>query len=328
MIQSAIPEELRIAVTNKCNLNCKHCYVHNKFDKAEVIDVGRYLSLLDDMSGYLKLVSITGGEPLVAAEDVFSICKKCKELGIKVRLVSNGTLLSDLVIKRLKDLKVDLIQMGVDSIEGEFHDFIREKGSREKTIESIKKCVKAGINISVRYTLAKSNLGELVNSYKYFSKLGVYKFKLRMLFPAGQAKKYLKNQFISGKEWAQAQFQIIEESLNGVMVEITQPCLFEIPVEYNVYKEMCPCGLKAAYINWNGDVKYCLYDEYIIGNIKDRSFLDIWGSPLIQKERKKRYKAQLEYECSSFAILKDQYDNYNKFIKEYITTYRILGESL
>ena len=121
MIQSVIPEELRIGITNRCNLRCKHCYVHDKEDKEGQVGIDQYISLLEDMKGHLKTVSITGGDPLMVKENLFSICEKCREFGIKVRLVTNGTLLTDKIIKKLKDLDIDTIQIGVDSINTNFH---------------------------------------------------------------------------------------------------------------------------------------------------------------------------------------------------------------
>jgi MoaA/NifB/PqqE/SkfB family radical SAM enzyme len=112
------------------------------------------------------------------------------------------------------------------------------------------------------------------------------------------------------------------------VVDITQPCFYSLPGrvrlsndghQYNAFKEACPCGKVAAYIDSNGDVKYCLFDEKVLGNVCDDPFLTVWNSDLAKEARKQRCPLDMSgSDCSSFKILYSQFGDYPTFMRTYI----------
>ena len=197
-----------------------------------------------------------------------------------------------------------------------------------KTIEAIKIAIKAGMDVSVRYSLCHSNLNDVVKTYQFVSILGVSKFKFRVLFPDGRAKGRLVHELISGEEMANAQYALIQSSKgNKTVVEITQPCLYTLPgrpnlsidrQHFNAFKESCPCGTIAAYIDSNGDVKYCLFDENSLGNVCTDSFLNVWNSGRAKEARSLRCPLDRSgSDCSSFKLLYGQFSDYQTFINAY-----------
>jgi MoaA/NifB/PqqE/SkfB family radical SAM enzyme len=240
----------------------------------------------------------------------------------------------------LKEAGVTRIQIGLDS-SGEFaygddshanwdtyHSWLRDdKMGFIKTINAIHTAIEAGMDVSIRYSLCRSNLNDVVKTYQFVSLLGVSKFKFRVLFPDGRAKRRLLHELISGEDMANAHYQLIQASKgNNTIVEITQPCLFALPgknnlskdVRINAYKESCPCGSVAAYIDANGDVKYCLFDEKILGNVGNGSFLTVWNSDSAKEARIVRCPLdQSGCGCSSFKLLYSQFKDYNTFMRDY-----------
>ena len=185
-----------------------------------------------------------------------------------------------------------------------------------------------GLSVSIRYSACKSNLNDICRTYLFVSSLGVSKFKFRLLFPDGRAKNSLTKELITGEELAKAQYDLINSSKNQkTEAEVTQPCLYNLPNKmkkdsnsfaHNSYKQACSCGTVAAYIDSNGDVKYCLFDEGILGNIFDKSFIDVWNSSTAEQVRVLRCPLDRSgYSCSSFKILYTQFDNYSGFMREY-----------
>ncbi len=238
----------------------------------------------------------------------------------------------------MKEAGVTRIQIGLDSSGDSgyeddyqnkwdtFHSWLRDDGMGfNKTIEAIEIAIKAGMDVSVRYSLCHSNLNDVVKTYQFVSSLGVSKFKFRVLFPDGRAKGRLVHELISGEEMANAQYDLIQSSKgNKTVVEITQPCLYTLPGRsnlsidsqyFNSFKESCPCGTVAAYIDSNRDVKYCLFDENALGNVCDDSFLDIWNSGLMKEVRKERCPLDRSgSDCSSFKLLYSQFIDYQSFM--------------
>ncbi|MCX6284921.1 MAG: radical SAM protein [Bacteroidetes bacterium] len=284
--EHVIPDEFRFAITRKCDGACRHCYNQSgkDIDRLTSVDIIRLIKDLHTVNPNFDRITLTGGEPLLEKDKVLNISRFAKSFGIRVRLVTRGWELDRALCYKLKESGVTRIQIGLDS-SGEFnyeddvregwdtfHSWLRDdKKGFSKTVDAIKIALEAGIDVSVRYSLCRTNLNDVIKTYTLVSSLGVSKFKFRVLFPDGRAKRRLLDELINGEDLANAQYNLIQASKgNNTVVEITQPCLFAVPgkikisdekSQFNVFKEPCPCGKSAAYIDANGDVKYCLFDE-------------------------------------------------------------------
>ena len=341
--EHVVPEELRFAITRKCDGACRHCYNQSgkDIDRLSSDDFIRLIKEIHTLNPAFDRITITGGEPLLEKEKVLSISRFAKSLGIRVRLVTRGWELNPAVCYELKESGVTKFQIGLDS-SGEysykddsheqwdtFHSWLRDdKMGFSKTIDAIKNSVEAGMEVSVRYSLCRTNLNDVIKTYNFVSNLGVSKFKFRVLFPDGRAKKRLLHEIISGEDMANVQYNLIQASKgNNTVVEITQPCIYTLPArinipdnncQFNAYKELCPCGTIASYIDSNGDVKYCLFDEMILGNISNDSFLNIWNSVSAKKARQQRCPIDRSGSgCSAFKLLYAQFNDYSTFMKSY-----------
>lgn len=67
---------MQVEVTNRCNLNCPHCFYYEAGEKGE--DYNNFLNLkamdklLNDLGiRYIRTLNFTGGEPLLNTESVF-----------------------------------------------------------------------------------------------------------------------------------------------------------------------------------------------------------------------------------------------------------------
>ena len=96
---------LTIEVTRFCNLECIHCLrgdSENKHIKDNTIN-----NLMKNINS-IDLLTITGGEPLIAINSINKLIKYIKENNIKVeniQLITNGTILSSNTLKCLKQLQ-------------------------------------------------------------------------------------------------------------------------------------------------------------------------------------------------------------------------------
>ena len=341
--QFIIPDELRFAITRKCNGTCRHCYNHSgkNTDRLSSDNIIQIIDEIHKLNPRFDRITLTGGEPLNEVERVLKIARFAKALKIRVRLVTRGWELNPDLCNELKKSGVTKIQIGLDSsgecvykddrqIEWDtYHSWLRDdKAGFRKTVNAIQTSINAGLTVSIRYSSCKSNLDDLTSTYKFVSSLGVSKFKFRVLFPDGRAKKRLIGELISGEDLAKSQYDLIQASENNKTgIEITQPCLYTLPnrkkkesnhFKFNSYKEACPCGTVAAYIDSNGDVKYCLFDENIFGNVYDSSFLNVWNSDSAKHARAQRCPLDHSgFSCSSFKLLYEQFKDYSVFLKDY-----------
>ena len=343
-MKSIIPDELRFAITRKCDGECRHCYnlSGKNTDRLSAENFIQLIKEVHQLNPKIDRITLTGGEPLSEKEKVLDIARFASSLNLRIRLVTRGWELDRKLCYELKEAGVTRVQIGLDS-SGElaftdehrvnwdtYHSWLRgDKSGFRKTVQAVKMAIETGLDVSIRYSLCRSNLQDVAQTYQFVSSLGVSKFKFRILFPDGRAKRKLVHELISGEDMADAQFNLIEASRgNRTVVEITQPCLFELPNREslsgepnlpNAFKEACPCGTTAAYVDSNGDVKYCLFDEKILGNICEDSFLDVWNSSTAREARRLRCPFDLSgNDCSSFKILYSQFNDYSTFMKTYM----------
>lgn len=96
---------LTIEVTRFCNLECIHCLRGESENK--YINNDTMKNLMKNINS-IKLLTITGGEPLIAIKSINKLIELIKENNIKVeniQLITNGTILSSNTLKCLKRLQ-------------------------------------------------------------------------------------------------------------------------------------------------------------------------------------------------------------------------------
>jgi len=139
-----------------CNFRCPFC--HNKdlvslksFKKAKlkVVSEDYFFEFLEKRKKTLDGVCITGGEPTIW-KDLADFCKKIKDLGLEVKLDTNGSnpkMLKELVEKKL----VDFIAMDIKTVFEDYSKAIKVK--LPAPIESIKLILQSGLEYEFRTTV-------------------------------------------------------------------------------------------------------------------------------------------------------------------------------
>jgi len=91
-----------------CNLRCPFCYNKNLVlnpERMPTIRLKQVLAYLEENKKWIDGVVITGGEPTLH-KDLVDLCKRVKEMGLRVKLDTNGTnsaIVSELIEKKLVD---------------------------------------------------------------------------------------------------------------------------------------------------------------------------------------------------------------------------------
>ena len=162
---------LRIAVTDKCNLRCIYCH-HEGVDcnlgkEMSVEEIGVISKAFYDFG--VKKVKITGGEPLLRKDivEIISSMPPFKEISI----TTNGTLLAKLA-DDLKDAGLSRVNVSLDTLDGEKYRWITGNGDIEKVMDGIGAAYNAGLTpIKINVVVLKSvNDKEVDEMLKFFSK--------------------------------------------------------------------------------------------------------------------------------------------------------------
>lgn len=111
------PNELSFVIFfGGCNFKCGYC--HNKsivFKTSDEIRQDKVLLMLEKRKNFIKSVVITGGEPTIYNNKLIEFIKKVKNIGLNVKLDTNGT--NPNVLKKLiDDNLIDFIAMDIKNI--------------------------------------------------------------------------------------------------------------------------------------------------------------------------------------------------------------------
>lgn len=144
-----------IVFTQGCNFKCPFC--HNSdliYFKSGVIDENEVLDYLGKRKKMLDGVVITGGEPTLQ-QDLINFLNKVKNLGLKVKLDTNGA--KPEVLKKIIDLNlVDYIAMDIKSSQNNYSEVSGVKVDINKIRESISIIKKSKLDFEFRTTVVKN----------------------------------------------------------------------------------------------------------------------------------------------------------------------------
>jgi len=162
---------LTILPTYKCNLKCFYCYQDRT--KAEFmtpqVQEGILQFVLKNMKEVKKLhICWFGGEPLMAWDIICSLSERfmkiAEENGCKysANMITNGFLFDDSKISKLKELKINVVQITLDGPPS-LHTL--RKGIKgdpvenfNKILDIIKKITQAKVQVKIRINIDKANM--------------------------------------------------------------------------------------------------------------------------------------------------------------------------
>lgn len=180
-------------ITRRCNLKCVHCYAHAKnipFDNELSTTEGKFL--IDDLAEFgVPVILFSGGEPLVR-KDLPELADYAVKKGMRAVISTNGTLITPQTARTLKDIGLSYVGISLDGME-EINDRFRGvKGAFRSALEGIENCKKAGIKVGLRFTINKSNDGQISEIFKLLEEMDIPRACFYHLVYAGRGSDLVK----------------------------------------------------------------------------------------------------------------------------------------
>ncbi len=191
-------------MTNACTGRCKHCSEGERASSSSIYHIDGYkgAEIVRQICNAYKIESLMtfGGEPLLYSEDVFKIQSAAKESGIEKRhVITNGFFSKDERI--INDVAKGLAESGVSKIMLSVDAFHQET----IPLEYVKLFAEAVLKYDVFIVTHPAWLVSADDANPYniktkeilsdFACMGIYSSKGNIIFPKGNAKKYLRNYF-------------------------------------------------------------------------------------------------------------------------------------
>ena len=273
-------------VTNRCNLNCKHCYTAGMVaDNA--LSPETIFGLVDQLAGLGNgSITISGGEPLLR-EDIKEILAYASEK-LDTILLTNGTLVDHEMAEFLSNLDID-VQISLDGISPVVHENIRGEGTFDKTMRAIQLLLERNMKerLALSIAIMKSNMSEVPKLFDFALESGISRINMVPVVNQGNA----------SLNWEQIrpdphEYQWLFEQIYPVLFEhrekiTVRGCLvdFIFGTLTNPRETGCPAGERLM-VNSNGDVYPCSmisHPDYLLGNVRNQGLDEIHRSHKIKQ---------------------------------------------
>ena len=271
-------------ITHECNLRCAHCYQE---DYAEGSSKEKLFSFLDEYEEFVNKrglepqINLTGGEPLLHPA-FYELAKSIRKRGIRLGVLTNGTLIDGRCAEKLKELKPVFVQISLDGTQS-IHDSIRGVGSYEKALRGIDELKKQGVKVLVSFTAQKGNYSCFSELAKVCRKHGADKLWWdRVVSEDTEALSLSTNEFVS--LCAQADKVRRKYEFLRSKTKIDNGRALQFIGTANHCRYTCSAGKNLLIFLADGVVMPCRRLPFVIGNLNENSLENIVGESEIMKE--------------------------------------------
>ncbi|MEI6631901.1 MAG: radical SAM protein [bacterium] len=262
------PLRIFFTLTQKCNLSCKTCYNEKREDNSswpEEENVNKVIDKIRD-SGVLEVI-LTGGEPFLYP-GIFGLIDYILSSGIKLRINTNGLLLTDELIQEIKKRKGVILTLGLDGISERTHDFIRGEGNFKKITAVMQRLSRSGIPLYINFTVTHKNLSEIWRLRRFCGDFNIAKIIMNIFIRVGRG---------------YTQQSTLELTAADLIVLRTFGFLNRFGGEPEVLLvTSCYAGYLEANVDYKGSFYFCELLDYPLGNIFKKSMVELWDSPDIK----------------------------------------------
>jgi MoaA/NifB/PqqE/SkfB family radical SAM enzyme len=160
-----------LVMTYKCQVSCSHCIIQAGPKRKEVMKIEDAFSWIKQISeyrgGYIKFISLTGGEPFYNIESLQKISDYAKSLGLLVTAVTNAFWAETeekacKILKRLEAIR--LLSISTDK----YH-------LKSISLKRVENAVKAAVSNNIPYNISVCTESRDDPEYKYLiSELEVF----------------------------------------------------------------------------------------------------------------------------------------------------------
>ncbi len=301
--------------TYKCNLNCKHCYSDSGNHSKMELSTKEAMKVVDQIADFgVTSLAFSGGEPLMR-KDFFEVAHHALNAGLYVSLATNGTLLTEENVRKLKEIGIHYVEVSLDGANAKTHDFFRGKtGAFDQTLQGLKNCMDKNICTCIAVTGTKNNLTEIPAVLEMAENMGIDRFTLFNFIPTGRGKDIIAAdlspqereellRFLNKKLSEDHKIAILSTTPQLARVALqsqssTQDDLI-MPLAHmeavNISKRAkaladfiggCGAGRLYCAISPEGNVQPCVFFPLVVGNLKTERLEDIWfNSPVFQDLR-------------------------------------------
>lgn len=261
-----VPRFANLFITTACTCRCVMCNswrLEKSFMSLSLFR--RSVDVLEDLGFYN--FSLTGGEPL-AHPRYFAFVSYLKNKGFYVSSPTNGTLLTERNVLRLKECGIDSVNVSIDSLNQKTSGKVRgHPGQLRKALIGLDLLGKHDIPSSAIILLGKHNIDEFGQMIKTLNR--VFDVPCILSFPDPGVGPINEIHFTKD-ELVKVIHQLLELKKQGYRLQNTSEYLLELERDClgKPRRILCYGGYYVINVHWDGTVKPC-FNKKSIGYITE-----------------------------------------------------------
>ncbi|NLX18254.1 MAG: radical SAM protein [Desulfobulbus sp.] len=292
-----VPKWIAWEITRRCNLRCVHCRSSSQLeiDGHPDFSLAEAKRILAEIRAYANpVVVLSGGEPLLRP-DVFEIAAHGTDLGLRMCLATNGSLVNAETCRRIKESGIKMVSLSLDGSTAEIHDdFRNQPGAFSGVMNAIHLFNEHKINFLINSSFTKRNKEEAPKIYQLVKDLGATAWYMFMIVPTGRGEEIMA-ELIPADEYEEMlnwHYDMEKEEDELLVRPTCAPQYYRIilqrsKAEGERFKRRslsfstggskgCLAGQLICLIDVDGNVLPCSYFPLSAGNLHTQSFRDIW----------------------------------------------------
>ena len=280
--------------TRACKFACKHCRATAQLHPdPKQLSTQEAKRLIDEIAHVAKPVFIiTGGDPLLR-DDIFEITRYAVDKEFHVAMALNGDV-DPATASKIYSTGVRRVSLSIDGSKPVVHDNFRGiEGAFKMAMQTVESVKSAGLLFRILTTVTKYNLHDLGNLHNLAVDLGAECWDIFMLVPTGRATSEMQ---VSPTEYENVlKFAHDLSRRDKIPIRLTcAPQYNRILLQTKVVQDRpatpslgkhgtgigrgCMTGDGFCFVSHIGDVYGCGYLPVTAGNIRGKTFSDIYNS--------------------------------------------------
>ena len=288
-----------IETTRRCNLRCIHCAVSEENNDGgyiyEDLPIESFQNVLPMLREHRPEVQLSGHGETLLHPRFEEMLEATLEAGCKVRIQTNGTILTQRVIDILVKHGAALVVVSLDGATAETFEGIRRRAKLDKVLANLRQLnatkVARGKDhplIAIEFVAMKRNVHELLDVMEIAGELGASEFAITELAEYNLT----RGETLAGdpvmRDWAERAAVVAER--HGMELHLPPiPGREVIGVEqltidrrktesYRGLRKTCREPWERAMVQYSGDVWPCCYITESFGNLNEETFDAIWNN--------------------------------------------------
>lgn len=261
----------QIHLTNMCNLRCRHCYMFSgNVDRTDELSTNEIITFCEAFFAKGgRSVTLTGGE-VCCRNDIGELIKKIVDIGLSIRILTNGTMWTAELIDIVKHRSNITVQVSIDGYDEESNSKIRGVGTFSKSMDFVKRIISFNIPVEIAITPLPDVLFGSEKKYADFA------LSLLERYGEDKIKIIFGYELLVGRELPRARIQQIKNDYYKSISAIVDSVYPEgerdgFVFDHSDGRVFNNCGYGRINIDASGNVFFCsrFSDVYRYGNIRE-----------------------------------------------------------